>query len=185
MELARILVVEDEGVTAMDIQAQLQSLGYDVPALAFSGEEALVQVEKTRPDLILMDVRLKGRLNGIETAKQIREHYIIPIIYLTAYADDETLQQAKVTEPIGYILKPFESRTLHSTIEMALYRHKMERQRAEVLAMLSHQAAGSVYSPIATPKRSRIGNQDQKGNRSPYRALPKCNSRPDSDANRY
>ena len=144
MERVRILVVEDEGVTAMDIQAQLQSLGYDVPALAFSGEEALVQVDKTRPDLILMDVRLKGQLNGIETAQYIREHYTIPIIYLTAYADDETLRQAKVTEPIGYILKPFESKALHSTIEMALYRHKMERQRAEVLAMLSHD----IRSPL-------------------------------------
>ena len=138
MEPVCILVVEDEGVTAMDIQAQLQSLGYDVPALAFSGEEAVAQAEKIQPDLILMDIRLTGKLSGIEAAKQIRERNNTPIIYLTAYADEETLQQAKVTEPVGYILKPFDNRTLRSTIEMAVYRHKMERQRAEVLAMLSH-----------------------------------------------
>lgn len=162
MEPVRILVVEDEGVTAMDIQAQLQSLGYDVPALAFSGEEAVVQAENLRPDLILMDIRLTGKLSGIEAATQIRERYNTPLIYLTAYADEETLQQAKITEPVGYILKPFDQRTLRSTIEMALYRHKMERQRADILVMLSHDIRNplSIIGGYADMLTEELQNQD-------------------------
>ena len=162
MEPVRILVVEDEGVTAMDIQAQLQSLGYDVPVLAFSGEEAVAQTESLRPDLILMDIHLTGKLNGIEAAAQIRERYNIPLIYLTAYADEETLQQAKLTEPVGYILKPFDQRTLRSTIEMALYRHKMERQRADILVMLSHDIRNplSIISGYADMLTEELHNQD-------------------------
>jgi CheY-like chemotaxis protein len=126
MKHTRILVVEDEGITAMDTSEQLQSLGYVVPATAFSGREALQKIAELQPDLVLMDIRLKGKMDGVETAAEIRARFSIPVIYVTAYADDATIQRAKVTEPFGYILKPFEERTLHSTIEMALYKHTLE-----------------------------------------------------------
>jgi len=105
----------------------LKALGYDVPAIAFSGEEALKKVEEIQPDLILMDIVLKGEMDGIEAAQQIRERFGIPVVYLTAYADSIILKRAKITEPFGYLLKPFEDRELHSTIEMALYKQQSEK----------------------------------------------------------
>jgi len=123
---ARVLVVEDESIEAMGIERKLKRLGYIVPAVVASGEEAVKKAEETQPDLVLMDIRLKGDVDGIEAAKQIRSRFNIPVVYLTAYADEETLQRAKITEPNGYILKPFEERELRSNIEMALYKHKME-----------------------------------------------------------
>src|SRR5256885_1318546 len=125
---ARILVVEDERIVAKDIQNRLKSFGYTVPAIASSGEEAIKRAEEFLPDLVLMDLMLEGEMNGIEAAMKIRDLFGIPVIYLTAYADDSTLQRAKITEPFGYILKPFEERELYTTIEMAIYKHQMERQ---------------------------------------------------------
>jgi len=145
MEHVRILVVEDEGITAMDTREQLQSLGYVVPATAFSGLEAISKVEELHPDLVLMDIRLKGKMDGIEAAAQIRARFSIPVIYVTAYADDATLQRAKLTEPFGYVLKPFEERALHSTIEVALHKRRLEQQRNEFLALLSHD----IRNPLA------------------------------------
>jgi signal transduction histidine kinase len=138
MEPARILVVEDEGITAMDTCEQLQSLGYIVPATAFSGEEAIGKVDELRPDLVLMDIHLQGKMDGIEAAAQIRTRFALAVIYVTAYADAVTLQRAKLTEPLGYVVRPFEERTLHATIEMALNKHRLEQQRREFLAVLSH-----------------------------------------------
>src|SRR5271169_2938672 len=111
-EQIQILVVEDEGITAMDTGDLLQSLGYAVPAAVFSARDAIRKVEEIRPDLVLMDIRLKGKMDGIEAAQEIRTRFDIPIIYATAHADDATLQRAKVTEPFGYILKPFDEREL-------------------------------------------------------------------------
>ena len=128
---ARILVVEDENLIAQDIHARLRTLGYAVAAMASSGEDAIRKALEARPDLILMDIVLKGDMDGIEAAKRIHERLDVPIVYLTAYADDHTLQRAKVTEPFGYILKPFEERELHTTIETALYKHQMERKLKE------------------------------------------------------
>lgn len=125
---ARILVVEDDGIVAMGLRARLHSLGYQTPAVVPFGEEAVQKAGELRPDLVLMDIRLKGPMDGIEAAQRIREEQNIPVIYMTAYADDKTLERAKVTEPYGYILKPFEERELHSTIEMALYKHQMEQK---------------------------------------------------------
>ena len=119
----QILVVEDELVVAKNIQNRLENLGYFVPAVVTSGEEAIKKVADIQPDLILMDIMLESELDGIEAAKQISKRFDIPIIYLTAYGDDQTLQRAKITEPYGYILKPFETRDLQSNIEMALYKH--------------------------------------------------------------
>ncbi len=127
----KILVVEDESLVAMEIKDRLESLRYVVPAIASSGDEAIKKAEELRPDLVLMDIVLKGDMDGIETAEYIRNHFDTPVIYLTAYADEETLQRAKVTEPFGYILKPFEERELHIAIEIALYKHQMDRKLKE------------------------------------------------------
>ncbi|PYL01599.1 MAG: hypothetical protein DME18_00135 [Verrucomicrobia bacterium] len=128
MDKARILVVEDESLLAEDIQERLKNLGYEASALAFSGEEALAQAASAQPDLVLMDIRLKGEMDGIETARVLRERFSLPVIYLTGEADDATLERAKETEPLGYLLKPIEEKRLYSTIEIALYKHKMERR---------------------------------------------------------
>src|SRR5438477_4787101 len=128
MDKARILVVEDESLLAEDIQERLKNLGYEASALAFSGEEALAQAASAQPDLVLMDIRLKGEMDGIETARVLRERFSLPVIYLTGEADDATLERAKATEPLGYLLKPIEEKRLYSTIEIALYKHKMERR---------------------------------------------------------
>lgn len=124
----RIMVVEDEGIIAQDIKHCLENLGYDVPEVVFTGSEAIKKAELVRPDLILMDIVLKGEIDGIETASEIRKRYNIPIVYLTAYEDDKTLSRAKLTQPLGYILKPFEERYLKSSIEMALYKHEVENK---------------------------------------------------------
>ena len=131
MAKTQILVVEDEHIVAKDIQLRLQGLGYHIPAVASSGEEALQKAEETRPDLVLMDIRLKGTMNGVEAAEEVRRRFNIPVVYLTAYADSHTLHRAKVTEPFGYILKPFEERELYTCIEVALYKHQMEQRLKE------------------------------------------------------
>ncbi|MGA2668514.1 MAG: PAS domain S-box protein [Ignavibacteria bacterium] len=127
----KILVVEDEGIIAQDIKNCLENLGYTVPEVVFTGTEAILKADELRPDLVLMDIVLKGEIDGIETAAEIRNRYNIPIVYLTAYEDDKTLKRAKLTEPLGYILKPFEERYLRSSIEMALYKHQMEKKLKE------------------------------------------------------
>jgi len=126
MDDVKILVVEDEGIIAKNIKNKLKSFGYTVPAIATTGEEAIRMAEITFPDLILMDVMLKGEMNGVEAAQHIQKRFSIPIIYLTAYSDDEILEKAKKTQPYGYIVKPFTSNDLHSNIEMALYKHKID-----------------------------------------------------------
>lgn len=127
MEPAKILVVEDEPVVAKDIQVSLQRLGYRVPALASSGEDALYKVAETHPDLALMDIVLKGKMDGVETAQRIKEHFDVPVIYLTAYADEHTFERAKVTCPLGYLLKPYQPKELRTTIELALHRVNQDR----------------------------------------------------------
>ena len=131
MANTRILIVEDESIVAKDIQHSLTGLGYTVAGVVAFGEEAVERVGELKPDLILMDVMLKGKMDGIETAERIRREHSIPVVYLTAYTDDDTLRRAKVTEAFGYLLKPFEDRELHTTIEMALYKHTMERKLRE------------------------------------------------------
>ena len=106
-------------------------LGYTVSAIVSSGEEALKQTEKDQPDLVLMDIVLQGETTGIDTAEKIRLRFDVPVVYLTAYSDEATLEKAKVTEPFGYLLKPFSDSELHSTIEMALYKHRTEKTLRE------------------------------------------------------
>jgi PAS domain S-box-containing protein len=128
MELPRILVVEDEKIVALDLQKRLTRLGYAVPAPVATGEEALDLVTKAPPDLVLMDIRLNGQVDGVDAARQIKERFEVPVIYLTAYADETTVQRAKLTEPFGYLLKPFEDRGLQSSIEVALHKHRLEQK---------------------------------------------------------
>ncbi len=122
----RILIVEDEAIVALDIKGRLKALGYEVLDIVTSGERAVEKNAELSPDLILMDIMLEGQMDGIDAALEIHKDYDTPIIYLTAYADEKTLDRAKVTEPFGYIIKPFEDRELSLTIEMALYKHKAE-----------------------------------------------------------
>jgi PAS domain S-box-containing protein len=126
MSEAKILIVEDEAVTGMDIRKSLVEMGYSVVAIATTGELAVRKAAELHPDLILMDIMLAGRMNGIEAADKIRRHCHIPVVYLTAYSDDAFLAKAKLTEPFGYILKPFREMELKTTIEMALYKYAME-----------------------------------------------------------
>jgi PAS domain S-box-containing protein len=137
MPQANILVVEDEPIVAKDIQLSLQRLGYGVPAMAASGEDAIRKTRESHPDLILMDIVLKGKMDGVETVKQIRQHYDVPVIYLTAYADDHTLERAKKTAPAGYMLKPYQPNELRTTIELALHRARHDRHLNEDLRKLA------------------------------------------------
>jgi signal transduction histidine kinase len=123
---AKILVVEDEPVIALDIQRQLTTLGYTVVAIADCAALALEAVDRWHPDLALMDIRLRGNETGIETAAQIRERYDIPIVFLTAHADTATIEQVKAVHPYGYIVKPFETHHLTTAIEIALNKHQAE-----------------------------------------------------------
>ena len=130
---AKILVVEDEKILAIGMKRKLEILGYTVTGLASSGPEAIEKAQNTSPDLILMDIVLKGDMDGVETAQQIINLYDIPVIYLTAYSDDEILKRAMVTEPYGYLLKPLNVDELRANIRMALYKHKTEISRKELL----------------------------------------------------
>ncbi len=131
MGRARILIVEDESIVALNIKNRLEGLGYAVVATSSSGEAAIQIVAQSLPDLVLMDIKLKGTIDGIEAAAQIRAHFQIPVVYLTAFSDEETVERVKLTEPYGYILKPFEARELCTTIEISLYKHQMEQQLRE------------------------------------------------------
>jgi two-component system, response regulator PdtaR len=126
-----VFIVEDELIEAEDIRQTLEKQGYSVAGVARSGESVLETLQEIRPDLVLMDIHLAGSLDGIDTAEQIRTRYHIPIIFLTSFVDETSLGRAKVTEPYGYVLKPFDERELHSAIEMALYKHRMEEVARE------------------------------------------------------
>jgi len=126
MSKTNILIVEDESIVAKDIQHSLKKLGYTVLGICSSGEDAIKMAADVKPDLVLMDIMLKGDMSGIEAASEIREKLNIPIIYLTAYADEATLSKAKVSEPYGYIIKPFKEIDLHTSIEMAIYKHEKQ-----------------------------------------------------------
>lgn len=127
----RILVVEDEFVTGLEIRARLEDLGYEVLDVLDTGEEAVLQAEKLLPDLMIMDITLRGEMNGIETAEIIRKKLTIPVIFLTAHSDEGTIQKAIQSEPFGYLIKPLDERALNTTIQMALYKYAMDKALIE------------------------------------------------------
>lgn len=130
MSAARILVVEDEAIVAEDLRDLLEELRYEVAAVVPSGREAIAKAVELRPDLVLMDIKLKGAMEGIEAAVKIREQTGPPVVFLTAFADERTLERAKTACPYGYLIKPFDQRTLRATIEVALNRYREERRPA-------------------------------------------------------
>jgi DNA-binding LytR/AlgR family response regulator len=143
-----ILVVEDESIVRKDIERSLIKLGYQVVAQADNGEKAIELARSTKPDIALMDIQIKGDMTGIETAEIIKGELDIPVIYLTAFADDTTLSKAKLTEPHGYILKPFKEIDLHTTIEMAIHKHSKEREvkvENELLKSLTNYKSDAEY----------------------------------------
>jgi two-component system cell cycle sensor histidine kinase/response regulator CckA len=136
MSVAKILIVEDEWLVAQGISENLQDLGYEVAGMASSGEEALRLAAESQPDLVVMDILLQGDMDGIDAAEHLRRRFHLPVVFLTAYADPQTLARAKVAEPYGYILKPFEVRELHSAMEIALYKSGAEKRLQHLTAVL-------------------------------------------------
>ncbi|WP_448562275.1 hybrid sensor histidine kinase/response regulator [Trichothermofontia sp.] len=180
MATAKVLIVEDEFITAHDIGRQLKRLGYVVSGTVDSGELAIAKAAEMRPDVVLMDIVLQGKINGIAAAQQIWNTCQIPIVYLTAFADPDTIQQARETQPFSYLLKPFRSEDLNVAIQVAIRRHQAEkaiRQRAEhveqratqYLAMASHD----LRTPLAVIKTAvelleQFGNQCQEEKKQGY-----------------
>jgi len=128
MNNERILIVEDEKIIALDLQRRLERFGFSVVGMAASGAEAIELASEREPDIILMDIRLEGDMDGIEASKLIRARFAIPVIFLTAYTDERTLDRAKEVEPFGYILKPFKERELYTTIDIALYKNSIDKK---------------------------------------------------------
>ena len=158
-----IFIVEDEAIVASDIKETLISLGYTAAGIAKSGELALEKIRETRPALILMDIHLAGEMDGIDTAAKVHALYDIPVIYLTAYADKALLDRAKVTEPYGYVIKPYDERELHSVVEMALYKHRIEREvkkRDAILFAVSSAVEWLLRISRGEPAQPREFNTD-------------------------
>ncbi len=125
--MPRILILEDERVVARDLQMTLGTLGYEISTAA-SGEDAIEVARRDRPDVALVDIHLAGKLDGIETAEALRKDLDVPVVYLTAHSDEETLERAKATRPSGYLVKPFDATTLQTTVRMAVHEGSYERR---------------------------------------------------------
>ncbi len=161
MTQATILVVEDEGIVAQEIKSRLEKSGYTICAVAHDGSTAIARAEAMRPDLVLMDIRLKGDMDGIEAAGQIGKRLGIPVVYLTAYTDPATLERAKIKDPFGYVVKPFETRNLMVAIEIALHRHRSESERIyreKLQAVL--ETAGAICHELNQPMMAISGHTE-------------------------
>lgn len=156
MAEARILIVEDEHIVAMGIKRMLKGLGYTVTGVASSGEDAINKTESTFPDLVLMDIMLKGEIDGVEAAKEIKARFDVPVVYLTACSESKIVERAWKTGPLGYIVKPFDEKDLQKTIDVALHRHRIEKNELE---KGSDKAGKNFEKPEKVPekceKRSR------------------------------
>ena len=133
--MTNILIVEDEKIVAWDIKEALEKLGYRVFEGVATASEAILTASLVKPDLILMDIQLQGEMDGIAAAEEIYRRYKIPVVYLTAYADEQTLARAIQTSPFGYLIKPFQSKQLHTTIQIALQRHQLEQSMKQSMAV--------------------------------------------------
>lgn len=156
MFMSRILIVEDEIIIARELEARLEGMGYNVVGIASSGDEAIRFATDCNPDLVLMDIVIKGHMDGIDAAERIREQLGVPVIYVTAYTDDKTLERARVTEPFAYLVKPFSERELKANIEMALYKHKMEQRLRKVERWLTESVDELTHAVIASDLEGRI-----------------------------
>ncbi len=137
--------MEDEALIAMEISDRLMQLGYDICGRAARGEQALEEIPQTHPDIVLMDIQLAGELTGTETTTRLRHLLDVPVIFLTAFSDASLLKEALDTEPFGYLVKPFEERELHATLQAALYKHRVEHQRMHARKLENQlQIAGSI-----------------------------------------
>ncbi len=161
---AKILVVEDERIVADDIKMSLERLGYAICGEASSGEEAIKKAGENNVNLILMDIILDGKMDGIKAASIIRSRFDIPVVYLTNHADDKTIERAKISEPFGYILKPIESRNLHTSIEMALQKRKLEnmlREKEEKLQKTLENTIKALSSTVEIRDPYTAGHQER------------------------
>lgn len=158
MELTerKVVIVEDEGLIAADLKGRLERAGYGVPAVAGSGPEALRVIRETTPDLVLMDIRIQGAVDGIQVAQEVHQELDIPVIYLTAYEDRETLERASQTQAFGYIKKPIDSCSLQGSIEMAISKHRYERRLREQKDWLSASFAAVPDAVMATDGNGRV-----------------------------
>ncbi len=148
MSVASILIVEDEAIIEMDIENKLNKLGYKVIGSASKGEEAVELAEKLQPDLILMDIVLKGNIDGIEASDTIHDRLDIPVVFLTAYSDEKTLQRAKISGPYGYILKPLQERELNIVIDIALNQHEMKKRLKAANISLEQRVQEELYKNL-------------------------------------
>lgn len=133
--MEKILVVEDDTIIALTIESRLRQFGYEVVGRASTGEDALKKVKEFQPDLVLMDIHIKGPMDGIQTAERVYGFYNIPVVYLTAYSDENTLERAQKTSPFGYIVKPFNDDTLRSTIKMAILKDHADKEKERIVTM--------------------------------------------------
>jgi PAS domain S-box-containing protein len=156
MSVAKILIVEDEGLTAMGLQRKLKFWGYEAPTFAFSKKEAVKKAKELKPDLILMDIVLKGEGDGIDAVREIKNILDIPIIYLTAYSDEKTRKRADITEPFDYILKPYKENELHDSIERALLKQKFEKKLVETGKWADNKLKESGKAVIVTNKEGFV-----------------------------
>ncbi|MFM7015163.1 MAG: response regulator [Bacteroidota bacterium] len=167
MSKTRILVVEDESIVAKDIQRTLEKLGYDVPGTASSAAAAYEKLEELEPDLVFLDVKLKGEQDGVHIAEHIKDRYDIPVIFLTSFIDQETIDRAKVTEPYGYLVKPFNEGDLKTTVEMALFKFAKDREVRMSEQRLSN-ALGKIENAVF------VTDQDLRLNYINEKALTIC-----------
>jgi len=153
---ARILIVEDERITAEDLRDILTDLGYTITASVASGADAIARVQESPPDLALMDIRIKGEMDGTETARILRERFNVPVVYLTAHADRATVSRAKLAEPLGYITKPFQEAELHASIEIALHKHREDLKHREQEQLIASTLRSIAEGVIAVQKPDTV-----------------------------